>query len=250
MDNGEYEEFQLNCSLVEYEVPKKEKTTKKDDVEIKLEEKTNTDSGIITKHAIAVKGDNFYHGCYLPSKELERVHKQWNGTLHDINHMGTSHLMGLGIVPDIRFFVGYQDNVTYNSETKQVEMDIHIDENTLYGKAWKSYVTLCKKAGQTPNVSVTFMAQRGSGKAKDVVTNYAEYGYKGDETVTYIKDMKPIALSTVLKGACSDKEGCGIESSNTSDMSETESDKEQKIKDYEEEKRKLIEELKKLDKEE
>lgn len=241
----EYENFTLYCDLTEI-TPASLVTAE-----------TMSEEGInkSTYRAVALKGDEFYQGIYLPVTELEKAYTGWNGTLHDINHMGTSHPMGLSVMADIRYFVGYQDNVKFDAKTKTIAMDIHIDKDTLYGKTWLSYVSLCKKAGQTPNVSVTFAAQRGVGKAKDVVFNYADYGFKGDESIVYIKDIRPIALSTVLKGACSDDKGCGIngcsvkpetEGSVTSEKTEEEIQTE---KDYEEEKQKLIEQLKKLDKE-
>ena len=224
-----------------------------DKTELKSGEKIDSNGDTVVR-AIALKGDEFYHDCYLPSFELEKTHKGWEGTLSDLNHMGTTHLMGLGATSDIRFFVGYQDNVVYNPENKTVAMDMHIDEQTLYGKTWKTYVNLCKKAGKTPNVSVSFFAKRGIAKAKDIIYNYEERGYKGDESVTYVKDIHPVALSTVLKGACSDDKGCGINncsvSSKESVISEKTQEEIQKEKDYEILKQKLIDDLRKMDKEE
>jgi hypothetical protein len=266
----EYIQFTLDCPLVEYKSEKKIEL--KDDKCICIKELTdpkeieeaekkreeflkNQKTEMINQTAIALKGDEFYKECYLPASELEKAYKGWEGTLHDINHMGTTHLMGLGVTSDIRYFVGYQDNVKYDPETKKVAMDIHVDEQTQYGKTWKAYVNLCKKAGRVANVSVTFLAKRGTAKAKDIVYNYNELGFKGEETVTYIKDIKPVALSTVLKGACSDDKGCGIGQcpvqQSEESVTSTKTDKEiQAEKEYEQEKQKLIEELKKLDKEE
>lgn len=267
-DKEEYEEFTLEIPLTEYQKEEKKielSTTSNDVKELtdpkeieeadnkRLEmEKSQSESNMITQHAVALKGNEFYKDCYLPASELEKAHKGWEGTLHDINHMGTTHLMGLGASSDIRFFVGYQDNVKYNPETKQVAMDIHVDENTQYGKTWKSYVNLCKKAGRVANVSVTFLAKRGTAKAKEIVHSYEDLGYKGDETITYIKDIRPVALSTVLKGACSDDKGCGIGKCpvQNSEESVTPEENNKQDEDYEKERKKLIEELKKLDKEE
>lgn len=204
-------------------------------------------------HASMIKGDDFYHGCYLPASELEKAYSGWNGTLHDISHMGTTHLMGLGATSDIRFFTGYQDNVQYNPDTKIVTCDVYVDEDTQYGKTHIAYINLCEKAGQIPNVSVTFLAKRGVAKAKDIINNYSEFGYKENDNVTYIKDIQPVALSTVLRGVCDDKKGCGIKRNCSTKGSVTPEKSEQEIeaeKVYEEERKKLIEELKRLDKEE
>jgi hypothetical protein len=247
MSDEKYEEFTLDCPLVMNKERVLTDSQIKDCEEHNIELSVK-DKNMIVRHAIALKGNEFYKGCYLPTNELEKCYKEWEGTLHDINHMGTTHIMGLGASSDIRFFVGYQDNIKYNSETKLVAMDIHIDEQTQYGKTWEAYVNLCEKAGKVANVSVTFLAQRGSAKAKDIVSNYSELGFKGDETVIYIKNIRPKALSTVLRGACSDDKGCGI--GKVSQNSEGGTPNEETNKQYEQEKQKLIKELKKLDKEE
>lgn len=216
-------------------------------------EMENKQTDLNTYKATMIKGNDFYHGCYLPANELEKAYSGWEGTLHDINHMGTTHLMGLGATSDIRFFVGYQDNVKYDPDKKVATCDVHVDENTQYGKTQKAYLNLCKKAGQTPNVSVTFLAKRGVAKAKDMISNYSEFGYKETDNITYIKDIKPVAMSTVLQGVCDDKKGCGIQNKCSAKESVIPEKTEEEIKQeklYEEERQKLIEELKKLDKEE
>lgn len=117
-----------------------------------------------------------------------------------------------------------------------MSMDIHYDESTQYGKATKAYVNLCEKAGQTPNVSVAFMAKTGTMKASDLPesVNYTQYGLSADDEITYIYDVVPQALSTVLVGACSSDKGCGIGMAQTdkgeSDLSDKELDKIEKQK--------------------
>jgi len=193
--------------------------------------------------AVAIIGDRFMRGVFLPAKELEKVYKQWNGTLHDINHMGTTHLMGLGASSDIRFFVGFQKDASYDSKTKEVSMNIHVNENTLYGKAWRSYVELCKEAGMTPNVSVAFLGKRGKMKAKDLPegVEYAAYGLEDDDEIEYIYDIQPRALSTVLRGACNDKDGCGINNECKDGKCDLSQD------DYEKRRQEIIKQLKKED---
>jgi len=165
-----------------------------------------------SNRAVALIGDRFYQGRFLPAAELEKAYTGWENTLHDINHMGTTQLRGLGVTSDIRFFVGYNTNVSYDLTTKSVSMNINIDENTMYGKAWKAYVALCEKAGQVPNVSVNFNAKFRKVQAKELPkgVNYTEYGIKSTDYVDYIYNIEPRALSTVFKGACSDAAGCGI----------------------------------------
>ena len=231
-----YEEFVMETSLIE-----KNTTIIVEENEIK---KTTSYIPNKEKHrAVAIIGDRFMRGVFLPANELEKVYKQWEGTLHDINHMGTTHLMGLGASSDIRFFVGYQKNVSYNSETKEVGMDIVVNKETLYGKAWEAYINLCKEAGMTPNVSVAFLGKRGKMKAKDLPegVDYTAYGLEDDDDIEYIYDIQPRALSTVLRGACNDKDGCGINNECKDGKCDLSQD------DYEKRRQEIIKQLKKED---
>ena len=162
--------------------------------------------------AVALIGDRFYHGAFVSAVELEKAYKGWENTLHDINHQGTTHIQGLTATSDILYFVGYNKNVTYDNESKSVSMDIEIDDNTQYAKAWHGYVSLCEKAGQTPNVSVNFRGKTKRVQAKELPegVNFSELGLKPTDYVDYIYDIEPGALSTVYRGACSDSDGCGI----------------------------------------
>jgi len=206
-DNEEYKEFTFICPITTYHAVKPIKQENNEDNKKVIYKESDE-----TRHAVAIIGDRFYKGKFLPAKELEKVYPKWKGTLHDINHMGTTHLMGLGVVSDIRFFVGYQKNVTYDSKTKKVSMDIKGNEKTLYGKAWRGYVNLCEEAGKIPNVSIAFQGKLGTMKAKDLPedVNYSDYGLKEDDIIEYIYDIRPQALSTVHSGACNDEDGCGI----------------------------------------
>jgi len=164
------------------------------------------------QRAVAIVGDRFYHGQFFPSAELEKAYAGWENTLHDINHMGTMHFQGMTATSDILYFVGYNKNVSYDIESKSMSMDIHIKEDTMYGKAWQAYVDLCEEAGQIPNVSIHFMAESKAVQVKDLPkgVNYAEYGLKDTDYVKYIYNIQPRALSTVFRGVCNDSQGCGI----------------------------------------
>ncbi|RLI62135.1 MAG: hypothetical protein DRO67_07420 [Candidatus Asgardarchaeum californiense] len=164
------------------------------------------------QRAIALIGDRFYQGAFLSAIELEKASSNWENTLHDINHKGTGVPQVNHGLPDITQFVGYNNNVKYNPETKEMSMDIHINDKTQYASAWRGYVELCEQAGQTPNVSVSFFALTKYVKAKDLPKgiNYSAYGYGEEDMVLYIYNIRPRALSTVFQGACNDKDGCGI----------------------------------------
>ena len=199
----EYEEFSLSVKL----------TIKKEQINLNADcEECEEKFEMKESRAVALVGDAFYHGTFFPASELEKAHTLWENTLHDINHQGTTDARGMMVSANILYFVGYNDTVTYDAETKSMSMNVHICDNTHYANAWKGYIELCKKSGQTPNVSVSFRAQIKSIKVSDLPAevNYEQYGLSKDDTVRCIHDVHPDALSTVFKGACSDKDGCGI----------------------------------------
>lgn len=164
-----------------------------------------------TRNMIAVIGNRFMNGGYLSAEVLEKSYKRWNGTLHDINHMGTSTGFFL-MQSDITYFIGYHSNVKYNKETKEVSMELNIAPETKFASAWKAYVSLCEQAGQIPNVSVTYYGKRdwitASELPKDVP--WKKEGYSKDDLVPVLNEITPICVSTVLQGRCNDKDGCGI----------------------------------------
>jgi len=196
--------------------------------------------------AVALIGDRFYRGQFLPAIELSKAHKGWENTLHDINHMGTTHIQGLTATSDILYFVGYNRNVTYDEKTKAVAMDIVPKEETFYGKAWKAYVELVEEAGGVPNVSVHFNAKVKRIQAKNLPddVSYSDYGLDADDYVDYIYDIVPGALSTVFRGACNDAMGCGIGKSNSCDCENNNNEDEEPIditkEKQEEERQELI----------
>ena len=202
-----YEEFTFEVPMIK--IPMKEELN--DDNE-PLFEGVQYAANKGQRHAVALVGDRFYKGKFMPAKELKKAHKLWEGTLHDINHMGTTYITGFFAIPNILYFVGYNSNVKWDNKTNSVSMDINIRDDTKYAKDWRAYVALCEEAGQIPNVSVAFNAQVKYIKAKELPkgVDYKIEGYKKDDFIPYICDIQPQALSTVLKGACDDKKGCGI----------------------------------------
>lgn len=201
-EESEYKEFSLQVSLT--------KTEEK--IDLSDCQDCEEDYEIKENRAVALVGDRFYHGAFLSAEELKIAHKGWENTLHDINHQGTTDIKGFMASSNILYFVGYNDNVRYDEDSQSMVMDVNIVENTHYAPAWKGYIELCEKAGQTPNVSVSFMAKTKSIKVSDLPkdVDYEAYGYDKEDSVQYIYDIKPQALSTVFRGACSDKDGCGI----------------------------------------
>lgn len=205
-DADDYKEFKFEVPMIRMPV-KEEFSNENETIENK---QYSVNKG--QRHAVALVGDRFYKGKFMSAKELKKAYKLWEGTLHDINHMGTTYITGFFAIPNILYFVGYNSNVKWDNKTNSVSMDINIRDDTKYAKDWRAYVALCEEAGQIANVSVAFNAKTMLMKARDLPkgVNYKEQGYKKDDMVEYIYDIQPQALSTVLKGACNDKTGCGI----------------------------------------
>lgn len=164
-----------------------------------------------TKNMVAVIGDRFMNGGFLSAEVLEKSYKKWNGTLHDINHMGTSTGFFL-MQSDITYFIGYHSNVKYNKETKEVSMDLNIVDEVALAANWKAYVKLNELAGKIPNVSVTYYGKRDWITASELPKNvpWKKEGYGKDDLVPVLNEITPVCVSTVLQGRCNDKDGCGI----------------------------------------
>lgn len=178
---------------------------------------TSSETKTTTRRMVALVGNRFMNGGFFSWEEAKRVAALWKGTLHDINHMGTN-ASALDPRPDIRFFIGYHDNIQIDEINKTISMDIHIEKETMYAEAWEGYMKLCEKAGKIPNVSTTYYGKRKLVKVSELPegTNYEEEGYSKDDLVPYLYEVEPICISTVLGGKCDDKAGCGIRNSETS----------------------------------
>ncbi len=180
------------------------------------EGKTENSEVKYTRRMVAIVGDRFMNGGFLSWKEAKKIAKGWNGTLHNINHMGTN-ATALDPRPDIRFFIGYHDNVEVDENNKQISMDVHVVKDTMYAKAWEGYMKLCEQAGKIPNVSTTYYGKRKFVRASSLPqgVNYENEGYTKDDFVPYLYDIEPVCISTVLGGKCNDKAGCGIKNDDT-----------------------------------
>jgi hypothetical protein len=178
-----------------------------DDKTIELKDK-DTDPNKF--NAVAIKGDCFYKGKFLSFAEIEKAHKTMDGAYHDINHWGTSY--PIDGHPNIEYIIGYQKNTVIDPIHKTMKTDIIVNPDAPHYKAWKNFVDINKQTGRRPNVSVSFWADNKTIKARDLPmgTNYNMEGYKEDSDVPVLTNLSFQALSTVFKGACDDKQGCGI----------------------------------------
>lgn len=180
---------------------------KKDEI-TENEEYTNTPG---TKKLIAIIGDRFMNGGFVPMKILEKCYKEWDGSLHDINHMGTSTGFFLA-QSDITYFIGFHKNVKLDKANKSVSMELHVHNRTKFAEAWEAYIELCELAGKIPNVSTTYYANRKFVPVTELPKecDWKAEGYGKEDLVPVIVEMRPVCVSTVLRGRCDDKGGCGI----------------------------------------
>lgn len=199
-----------------------------------------------TQRMVAIVGDRFMNGGFFSYELLKQVYEQWEGTFHDINHMGTTRNPMTDQRPDITYFIGYHTNVSLDEDNKSVSMDINVVSKTRFAEAWEGFIELCKQAGKTPNVSVTYWGARTFVKAKDLPqgVDYKAEGYSENDYVPYLTNVMPVCVSTVLMGRCNDKQGCGI--GNTCSCGDKENTKENE--ELEKAKEELIQRIKNKEK--
>lgn len=199
------------------------------------------------RRMVAIIGDRFMNGGFFPFSELKKCYKQWENTLHDINHMGTSTGFFL-LQQDITYFVAFHKNVKLNAASKEVSMDIIPEKSTHYHDAWKGFLALCDKAGMIPNVSVTYYGKRKFIPASDLPKgiDWKKEGYGKDDLVPVLYNVVPVCVSTVFMGRCSDKDGCGIKNIDACDCQKHDNENENFKKAYEEQIERIKQKLKKL----
>lgn len=180
-----------------------------DEAQLIIEKADGDTSG--TKNIVALVGNRFMNGGYLTAELAKKTHKQWNKTLHDINHMGTSTGFFL-MQTDITYFIGYHTKAKWNENNKSVSMELHIHDKTKFAGAWEAYLELCEMAGQIVNVSTTYFGKREFLPTNKLPKgcNWKKEGYGKDDLVPVLTEMQPFCISTVLRGRCDDKGGCGI----------------------------------------
>ena len=170
-------------------------------------------------NATIVIGNRFMKGIFIAADELKKVHKQWNKTLHDLNHMGSGYMAGFSVIPaDVSYIVGYQDGLKFDDTTKAVTAKVHIDKEAPRYAEWESYANICSKIGRPINVSMYCYGKVRFMKAEDLGVKPSEYknqGYAKGDTVPCMFDIQPYMVSTVTRGACDDKDGCGIPQGNS-----------------------------------
>jgi len=210
---GELKEYTFECSLHEFAVYATLKT-EKDTTSIEMPKE-----GWTTFKAVAVIGDRMMKNVYVPYESLKQTIDLWNGTYHDLNHMGTSY-------PDtvypfkrqnIDYIVGYQNNAFANDQTKEISMNVNINKNSPKYASWKSFVDINKEANKIPNVSMSIMARSKRIKAKDLNFDASSYGFKDDDMIDCLYDIYPKALTTCIEGECNSTKGCGLAVNNECD---------------------------------
>jgi cation transport regulator ChaB len=215
--NWKKSEYETEIKSFKFEVELKEFT-----LQTTLEQNQGNgpieDKDWIKFKAVAVVGDRMMKNAFVPYKVLRQTLDEWNGTIHDINHMATSY-------PDtsfpfkrqnIEYVIGYQDNAYANDSTKEISMDVNINKNAPKFTAWKSFVDIKNKSGKIPNVSMSIDARFKKIKVKELQFDSDSYdnakmqGFNDDDIIEYLLEVYPRALTTCIQGDCSAKKGCGL----------------------------------------
>lgn len=171
-----------------------------------------TDTEYVVHGAVLIIGDRFMNGEFVPARLVKNAYQQLNGSLHDINHMGMNYVMGYLPTQNMEYVVGYHDNAQYDEKSKAVSLDIHIYKDASKASVWKSYYDICQMAQRMPNLSAFGYKKISIIQAKDLPdgVDCAIYGLKPDQQIRCMSYMMFTAASTVVHGACNEKDGCGI----------------------------------------
>lgn len=211
----------ISMSLVEYQLNEKgfvKANLKSDDIGILIGKQgslsateTEARDGFITVEAVACKGDFFLGNIFVPKEELIKCAEKWNGTFHDISHLGTDYPAGMGATENIEYLIGYNDSASYDSNTNELKMKAHINTNAPKYAAWKSFYDICKAANRIPNVSIFAFIRKRVVRASALPSNVVvPEAMKNSGFVIAAYDIMPVALTTCLRGKCNDTNGCGI----------------------------------------
>lgn len=205
-EEGKYYEFTFNASLSDV----LKDVSSNDDKINELVNSAISDNGY---SMTIVVGNRFMHGIWISASEIKQIYKGWNGTLHDINHMGSGYMAGFSVVPsDISYIVGYQDSLTFDESTNEVKANLHIEKNAPKFNVWKNYMDICAKINRIPNVSMFVYGKIKYVQASEMPMecNYKENGFSENDLIPCMIDILPYMVSTVTRGTCDDKKGCGI----------------------------------------
>lgn len=204
---SELKEYTFECELHAVEMSAPLTTTLTDN-----SKPIQSKEGWVTFKAVAVVGDRMMKNVFVPYESLKQTIALWNGTYHDLNHMGTSY-------PDtsypfkrqnIDYIVGYQNNAVADDRTKEIQMDVNIYKNAPKYASWKSFVDINKEANKIPNVSMSVVARSKRVRAKDLNFDASSYGFAPEDMVDCLYDIYPKALTTCIEGECNSSKGCGL----------------------------------------
>lgn len=210
-EEGKYYPFIFDAQ----EITKPEET--KDNKSIGFVESAISDNGYTMTIAV---GNRFMKGIYVSSLELKRITQGFHNTLHDLNHMGSGYQIGFTIIPsDIAYVVGYQDNPKFDDSTGELKADLHIEKDSPKYNDWKNYINISAKIGRIPNVSMFVYGRVKYVSTKDLPegTDFKSEGYNENDLIPVMTDVIPYMVSTVFRGTCSDKNGCGIKHNESND---------------------------------
>lgn len=153
---------------------------------------------------VAVVGNRFMNGDFVPADELKKVAHEWNNTYHNLNH--GRNFNGNVMIQEV---VGIHQNAHFDDGDNSVKMDVIEGENTLYYKAWKGFLELNEKTSKPVNVSMEIWCNESKEKLSDIKELVSEddikkFDLKDDSEINVLRDLTPKAVATVDIGAGGD----------------------------------------------
>ena len=161
----------------------------------------------------AAVGDIFFQETFVPKEVLKQLATGWNGTVHDLSHLGTNYPNGAyGSRENIDYIVGYNNDSYWDEMSNSVKMKAYIAHDAPKYNAWKNYMNICRITGNTPNVSMAvtpavfrYMNIKDLPMGVNIPQKYVR-----NNKVRALAGGIPHAITTCLTGKCDDKAGCGI----------------------------------------
>ena len=162
----------------------------------------------------AAVGDIFYQDTFVSKETLKNIAQGWNGTVHDLSHLGTACPNGaMGFRENLDYVVGFNADSHWDDKTNSVRMKTYIAHDAPKYSTWKNYVDICRMTNRKPNVSMDVTpAKFKAMDIKDIPAGVVvPHQYVRNGKVKALESGVPQAVATCLAGKCNDKDGCGID---------------------------------------
>ena len=167
---------------------------------------------------VAAVGDIFYQNVFMPMATIKKASTKWNKSIHDFSHLATGYPTGdFKEVERVDFVVGFHKKAHFDKSIGGAKMMAYVSHQAPQYRAWRNYIDICRAAGTIPNTSLNGMARFGMMDVKELPSGVKvpKDAVDSQGNVVYVKELYPNAVTTCLRGKCDDKDGCGVDVSNS-----------------------------------